>query len=112
MDLAQRSCGSAPCRLSPSEAAALQAAVPEWTIEAGDRLTRSWQFADFVGALAFVNAVGAEAETQSHHPDIELGWGRARLTFTTHDLEGGPGLTESDFILAARIDALPATQTR
>ena len=54
-------------------------------------------------ALAFVNAVGAIAEAQGHHPDITLAWGSVGVTIWTHKIDG---LTESDFILAAKIDAI------
>ena len=54
-----------------------------------------------VGALAFVNKVGAVAESQGHHPDLELGWGRVAITIWTHKIDG---LTESDFVLAAKCE--------
>jgi 4a-hydroxytetrahydrobiopterin dehydratase len=56
-----------------------------------------------VGALAFVNHVGALAEAQNHHPDIFLAWGRVRITIWTHKIDG---LTESDFVFAAKCDQL------
>jgi hypothetical protein len=64
---------------------------------------RSYKFPDFKSALAFVNRVGALAEEQGHHPDILLGWGKVEITTWTHAVDG---LTESDFILAAKIDQL------
>jgi 4a-hydroxytetrahydrobiopterin dehydratase len=69
----------------------------------GHHVTRAFKFPDFVQALAFVNKVGAIAETQGHHPDILLTWGKAEITIWTHKING---LTESDFILAAKIDKL------
>ena len=65
--------------------------------------SRAFKFPDFVQALAFVNKVGAIAEEQGHHPDILLSWGKAEVTTWTHKING---LTESDFILAAKIDKL------
>jgi 4a-hydroxytetrahydrobiopterin dehydratase len=64
---------------------------------------RAYKFPDFKSALAFVNQVGDLAEAQGHHPDILLGWGKVEITLWTHAVDG---LTESDFILAAKIDQL------
>ena len=72
-----------------------------WQVVSGHHLEKSYTFADFSSALAFVNRVGAVAEEQGHHPDIYLGWGKVRITVWTHKIEG---LTESDFILAAKAD--------
>jgi 4a-hydroxytetrahydrobiopterin dehydratase len=94
--------GSAP--LGAAEVAPLAAQVPGWTVEQGRRLRRAFRFADFAAALAFVNRIGAEAEALGHHPDLALGWGRVEVTLTTHD---SSGLSEADFVLAARIDRLP-----
>jgi len=66
-------------------------------------LVRAYKFPDFRSALAFVNKVGEIAEEQGHHPDIVLGWGKVEITTWTHAVDG---LTESDFILAAKIDRL------
>lgn len=74
-----------------------------WT-EHDDRLERDLEFADFEQALAYVNRVGALAEKHNHHPDLLIhGWNKVRLTLTTHDRGG---LTENDFAMAERIDAL------
>lgn len=67
-------------------------------------LSREWKFKNFRLALAFINSVGAVAEELKHHPDIEFGWGYARLKITTHD--AGNQLTDKDFQLALRIDQL------
>jgi 4a-hydroxytetrahydrobiopterin dehydratase len=77
--------------------------VPEWEVVNGHHLKRKFTFPDFVSALAFVNRVGEVAEKEGHHPDICLGWGKAEITIWTHAVDG---LTESDFILAAKIDKL------
>jgi len=69
----------------------------------GHHVTRAFKFKNFVDALAFVNKVGALAEQQGHHPDIFLAWGKAEVTTWTHSING---LSESDFILAAKIDRL------
>jgi 4a-hydroxytetrahydrobiopterin dehydratase len=106
LSLADRSCrpvarGTPP--LDAAQIAPLAAQVPRWTVEQGHRLRRAFRFPDFAMALAFVNSIGAEAESQGHHPDLALGWGRVEVTLTTHDVGG---LSEADFILAARIDRL------
>ncbi len=64
-------------------------------------LAKSFLFPDFKTALAFVNRVGEVAEQEGHHPDLALSWGRVDVRIYTHKIDG---LTESDFILAAKID--------
>ncbi len=81
----------------------LAAEVPQWTIVREHQLERVFKFPDFVTALAFVNQIGGIAEAEGHHPDLELGWGRVAVRMYTHKVDG---LTESDFILAAKIDSL------
>jgi 4a-hydroxytetrahydrobiopterin dehydratase len=104
--LADKTC--IPCRggippLKGEPLANLQRQLPEWTVVNEHHLTRAYKFPDFRSALAFVNKVGELAEEQGHHPDILLGWGKAEITTWTHAVDG---LTESDFILAAKIDRL------
>jgi 4a-hydroxytetrahydrobiopterin dehydratase len=72
-----------------------------WQVVDGHHLEKQYSFDDFASALAFTNAVGAIAEAEGHHPDIYLAWGRVRLSIWTHKIDG---LTESDFILAAKAD--------
>jgi 4a-hydroxytetrahydrobiopterin dehydratase len=75
----------------------------EWARE-GDSLVRDYKLDDFAAAVAFVNRVAEVAEELNHHPDILIhGWNRVRLTLSTHS-QGG--ITDSDFALAERIDAL------
>ncbi len=74
-----------------------------WQIIEGQHLEKEFEFPDFKEALAFTNQVGAIAEEQGHHPDIYLGWGKVRVTIWTHS---AGGLTENDFILAAKIEGL------
>jgi 4a-hydroxytetrahydrobiopterin dehydratase len=105
-DLAGKKC--TPCRegtppLAGKELEALAKQVPQWKVMEGHHITRAFKFPDFLQALAFVNKVGAIAEEQGHHPDILLSWGKAEVTTWTHSING---LTESDFILAAKIDKL------
>jgi len=105
-DLASKNC--VPCRggvppLAGKELDSLAKQVPEWKVVDGHHIVRLFKFPNFVQALAFVNKVGELAEVQGHHPDILLAWGKAEITTWTHSING---LTESDFILAAKIDAL------
>jgi 4a-hydroxytetrahydrobiopterin dehydratase len=79
------------------------AEVEDWRSVEDHHITKTYRFKDFAGALAFVNAVGALAEQENHHPDVHLSWGEVRLDVWTHKIDG---LTESDFILAAKSDAL------
>jgi 4a-hydroxytetrahydrobiopterin dehydratase len=76
---------------------------PEWMVIDEHHLLRAYKFPNFSAAQAFVNRVGALAEREEHHPDITFGWGYAELKIYTHAIDG---LSESDFILAAKIDAL------
>ena len=104
--LTQKSC--VPCRgdtppLTPEEVARLSPQAPGWAVEEGQRLRRTFRFKDYASALAFVDRVGALAEAEGHHPDISFGWGRAEVTFTTHIIKG---LSENDFIMAAKTDVL------
>ena len=105
-DLADKKC--VPCRggvppLKGAELNALQKQVPGWEVMNGHHLKKAFTFPDFQTALDFVNRVGAVAEEQGHHPDIFLAWGKVEITIWTHKIDG---LTESDFILAAKIDRL------
>lgn len=74
-----------------------------WRIEAEHHLEKEYRFSNFAEALAFVNRVGVMADDQNHHPDVFLAWGRVRITIWTHKIDG---LTESDFVFAAKCDAL------
>lgn len=73
-----------------------------WLVERNHHLYKEYTFPDFAQALAFVNRVGAMAEEQGHHPDIYLSWGKVRAEIWTHKING---LTESDFVFAAKTDA-------
>ena len=74
-----------------------------WNVVEEHHLLKSFKFPDFRNALEFVNRVGAIAEEQGHHPVITFTWGKVEITIYTHKING---LTESDFILAAKIDTL------
>ena len=103
-ELASKTC--VPCRggvppMSGLEIQKILKLVPEWKAIDDHHLTRTFTFPDFKQALDFVNRVGALAEEQGHHPDVLLAWGKAEITLWTHKING---LTESDFIMAAKID--------
>ena len=105
-DLASKTC--VPCRggIPPLQGEQLEnfkKQVPGWTVVNGHHLTRNFDFPDFKSALAFTNKVGEIAEQQGHHPDILLKWGQVGITIWTHEIDG---LTESDFILAAKLSQL------
>lgn len=104
-DLAARDC--VPCRggVPPLPADRVQELLAElgngWKAVDNHHLQKDYGFPDFVQALAFTNRVGAVAEEQQHHPDIYLAWGRVGVTIWTHKIDG---LTESDFVFAAKCD--------
>lgn len=106
-DLSEKTC--IPCRggvppLKGDDLRALLAQVPGWSVVDEHHLQRDFKFPDFARALTFVNLVSTLAEEQGHHPDIHLAWGNVGITLWTHKIDG---LTESDFILAAKISRLP-----
>ena len=106
-DLARKAC--VPCRggvppLAGRELVDLQKALGgDWHAVDEHHLEKEFGFEDFRSALDFTNRVGELAEEQGHHPDIYLSWGRVRTQIWTHKIDG---LTESDFVLAAKIDEL------
>lgn len=79
----------------------LRRQVPDWEVVEEHHLRRAFKFKNFREALGFVNRVGELAEEQGHHPDISFGWGYAEVTVFTHKIDG---LTESDFVFAAKVD--------
>ena len=106
MSLADKTC--VPCRggvppMKGRELKRILELVPQWKAVNEHHITRTFTFPDFRKALDFVNRVGEVAEQQGHHPDILLTWGKAEVTLWTHKIDG---LTESDFIMAAKIDQL------
>ncbi len=109
MSLEAKTC--VPCRggvppLKGMELAEILKQLPDsadWKVVNEHHITRAFAFSNFKQALDFVNRVGALAEEQGHHPDILLTWGKAEITLWTHKIDG---LTESDFIMAAKIDRL------
>ena len=75
----------------------------DWNVVSDHHLERTWGFSDFAAAIEFVNSAGDVCEEQFHHADFDFGWGRAKVTIWTHKIDG---LTESDFVLAAKLDQI------
>jgi len=107
MSFADRHCARWPKgkpKLTGPEVAAALVELPGWTAtERASRLTRRFTFADFRGAMAFVTALAELANAEDHHPDFAVRWNVVEVVSWTHD---AGGLTDNDFILAARLDAL------
>ena len=106
-ELAQQQC--VPCRggvppVTGDELQALRAKLGgDWNVVEEHHLEKVYTFDDFRQALDYTVRVGEMAEEQDHHPDIDLTWGRVKVTIWTHKIDG---LTESDFVFAAKCDAL------
>jgi 4a-hydroxytetrahydrobiopterin dehydratase len=105
-ELADKTC--VPCKggIPPMKGGELQEILkhaPRWQAVNEHHIVRTFTFPDFKQGLEFVNRVGEVAEQQGHHPDILLTWGKAEVTLWTHKIDG---LTQSDFIMAAKIDQL------
>jgi 4a-hydroxytetrahydrobiopterin dehydratase len=104
-----------PCRggvppLAGEEVTRLLSELPGWQVVGGHHLLKAYTFPDFAQALKFVNGAGAIAEAEGHHPDLFLSWGKVEVKTWTHKING---LTESDFILAAKIEELyPSTKDK
>ena len=91
-----------PQKLDDTTVAKWLASHSGWELAAGKALARTYKLPNFAAALALVVKVGTEADKRDHHPDIELGYGRARFTWSTHD---AGGITQLDLDLAAATDA-------
>ena len=89
-------------KLSTAQIKSSLASVPDWK-KRGQTIVRTFQFEDFPKAIKFVNAVARIAEKAWHHPDIDIRWNKVTLTLSTHDVGG---LTEKDFALAGKFDAI------
>jgi 4a-hydroxytetrahydrobiopterin dehydratase len=107
-NLAQREC--VPCKggVPPLKAGDLTRLLDElggeWKVVTEHHLEKEYRFKNFREALNFTIKIGELAEAQGHHPDIYLAWGKVKLTVWTHKIDG---LTESDFVFAAKADATP-----
>ena len=105
--LANRSCSACQGGVEPLKGEALSAFAEQlsdgWQVIEEHHLEKEFKFKNFKEALDFVNRVGDIAESQGHHPDIQLSWGKVKLTVLTHKISG---LHENDFIFAAKVDQL------
>ncbi len=107
-DLAERRCvpcegGVAPLTRVAAEEV-LQRLDEGWQLSVdGSNIQREFRFIDFYRTMSFVNALAHIANIEDHHPDLELGWGYCRVRYTTHAIRG---LSENDFICAAKLDAI------
>jgi len=111
-NLADRTC--VPCRggvppLTADAIAPLLAQLDGWRVVDGHHLEKRYKLVNFAAALDLVNRIGAIAEAQNHHPDLFLAWGVVGVTIWTHKING---LTESDFVFAAKCDAVRAAMAR
>jgi 4a-hydroxytetrahydrobiopterin dehydratase len=95
--------GAAPMSRNEAESL-LNQLQPEWRLSADSKsLHREWKFKNFYHTMSFVNAAAHIANAEDHHPDLEVGYGYCRIKYSTHAVDG---LSENDFICAAKIDAL------
>lgn len=106
MDLTQRKC--VPCEagtpaLSKEKIRKFLTLVPEWELTEKGKIVRKFKFRNFAEALSFVNRVGDLAEDEGHHPDIKIIYNRVTLALITHTISG---LSENDFVVAAKITEL------
>ena len=109
-DLLKKKCKPCEGGITPFEIKEIhkyQKKVDGWDVLKGDKniyyLQKIFKFEDFKRSLDFINNVGNISEEEGHHPDINFGWGYAKINITTHAIEG---LSENDFILAAKIDKI------
>jgi 4a-hydroxytetrahydrobiopterin dehydratase len=96
-------CSGGTPRIKGKELQELLAQVNGWTPVNEHHLERAFFLQDFKSALAFANKVGAIAEAEGHHPDLLVTWGKVVVTIWTHKIDG---LSEADFVLAAKIDRI------
>lgn len=104
-DLARKTCkpcegGASP--LTPAETGTLLGHVKGWQLENG-AITKSYEFKNYYQTIAFVNAVAWISHREDHHPDLTVGYGRCKVAYSTHAIGG---ISENDFICAAKVDAL------
>lgn len=106
-ELAQKKCvacegGTIP--LSRTESEILLKQLKEWRLSGDARwISKEFKFADFAEAMAFTNKVADIAESEGHHPDLQISWGKVVIELTTHAIKG---LSQNDFIIAAKVDEI------
>jgi 4a-hydroxytetrahydrobiopterin dehydratase len=92
--------------LSRAEAEELLHEIPGWTLnDTASEITRTWKFSNYYQTLAFVNALAWVVHREDHHPELGVSYNRCTVRFSTHSVHG---LSENDFICAAKIDGLSA----
>lgn len=108
MDLSKKKCTLCSKKQPPLKGEELKSLfgelAPGWKLIDEHHLEKEYRFKNFQEALDFTNKVGAIAEQEGHHPDIYLEWGLVKISLWTHKING---LSENDFILAAKCDAIP-----
>ncbi len=103
-----------PCKggvppLTPDQYEPLLAQIEGWEVQGGKKLVKRYRLKNFVQAVDFVNAIVPVAESEGHHPDLYVAWGKVEVYLWTHKIDG---LTESDFYMAAKIDRVYDRSTR
>jgi 4a-hydroxytetrahydrobiopterin dehydratase len=105
-ELLARKCHPTETALPAAEIGSYLSAVPEWQLD-GSRIARSYQFKNYYETLAFMNAIAYVIHLEDHHPEIVLTFNRCVIRFDTHSVNGGKGgISENDFICAAKVDAI------
>jgi 4a-hydroxytetrahydrobiopterin dehydratase len=97
-----KACAPGTGALTDAQITPLLGQIPGWERKGGE-ISRTFKFENYYKTMAFVNAVAWVAHREDHHPDMELGYNKCRVRFSTHS---AGGLTENDFIGAAKVDAL------
>jgi len=92
-------------RVDPAQTAELLHSLPGWTINNDGMLDKTFSFPSYTATLLFVNIVAGLAERENHHPDLDVRYGRVKVSYSTHDVGG---LSRNDFVCAAKIEALTA----
>ena len=105
-ELARKKCkpcegGVAP--LTPEQVKPMLKGLPGWSLDASGMITRTYKFANYYQTMAFVNAAAWVSHREDHHPDMAVGYNECRVSYVTHAISG---LSENDFICAAKLDAL------
>jgi len=101
--LVHEHCRQTVNRLDEKEVGELLNQLEDWELTDDAAIARIYRFKNFYETIAFVNALAWIANREDHHPDLEVGYNRCRVYYTTHSVNG---LSRNDFICAARIDAL------